>query len=368
MIHATEFAQHCDVRFVLRILFASFAGFSGVSFGFVALASALAGYISGRIRTSQKVQRANFELKQIAMLRAIVENLPDLIYVKDIEGHFQLVNQGAADAYGARAISDVIGKTDFDFFPREMAERFRKDERNILATGVPLLCQEEYIGSSDGQECWVLTTKAPFRNAEDQIIGIVGISRSITSLKRVESELRTAQENLQFKAAHDSLTGLLNRGASLELLDREIARRARQNAPFGVLLGDLDRFKSINDEHGHLVGDQVLCEVARRLVHSVRPFDVVGRFGGEEFLIVLSDCGPDNVRSRSEQIREVVAAAPVDTAIGPMSVTISIGVLVVHRHEIVTAEDILREVDAALYSAKASGRNRCGYHISRLSQ
>jgi diguanylate cyclase (GGDEF)-like protein len=126
-----------------------------------------------------------------------------------------------------------------------------------------------------------------------------------------------------------------------------------------VLLADLDHFKRVNDTHGHPVGDEVLCEVARRLLSSVRSYDFVGRYGGEEFLVVLNNCDIENAMERAETLREAVANTPVSTAVGMVPVTASVGVLTSRQWRTPPAEDILREVDAALYAAKAAGRNCC---------
>jgi diguanylate cyclase (GGDEF)-like protein len=124
-----------------------------------------------------------------------------------------------------------------------------------------------------------------------------------------------------------------------------------------LLLGDLDHFKKINDNYGHLVGDQVLREVARRLLLSVRSYDFVGRYGGEEFLVVLNNCRPDFAFGRAEEIRKIIATRPIQTDAGAVGVTMSLGLLLSvdwgHR----PADELLREVDMALYAAKSAGRN-----------
>jgi two-component system, cell cycle response regulator len=123
------------------------------------------------------------------------------------------------------------------------------------------------------------------------------------------------------------------------------------------LLGDLDHFKSVNDTHGHLVGDQVLREVARRLLLSVRSYDFVGRYGGEEFLIVLNNCRPDSAMARAEEIRKIISTRPIQTDAGLLGITMSLGVLLSSDWGRRPADELLREVDAALYAAKTAGRN-----------
>ena len=175
---------------------------------------------------------------------------------------------------------------------------------------------------------------------------------------QLEDRLVEAHETMRFKATHDHLTFLLNRGAIVELLERELVRTLREKGCTIVILGDLDHFKSVNDTYGHLVGDEALREAARRLLGSVRSYDFVGRYGGEEFLLVLNNCDTSQALVRAEEIRKAVAGFPIQTARGPLSVTMSMGVLSSRDWNQHSPAEILSEVDAALYRAKASGRNR----------
>ena len=143
----------------------------------------------------------------------------------------------------------------------------------------------------------------------------------------------------------------------MELLNRELTRSQRESGCTAVLLCDIDHFKSVNDTHGHPVGDEALREVARRLLASVRSYDFVGRYGGEEFLVVLNNCDPAFVLSRAEQMRQAIAGREVITDGGPLALTISIGVLRSVDWLNLPAAACLAEVDVALYAAKAAGRN-----------
>jgi diguanylate cyclase (GGDEF)-like protein/PAS domain S-box-containing protein len=296
---------------------------------------------------------------ELAMLRAVLASVPDLIYVKNKKSHFLLANQGTADIMGAASESELVGKSDFDYYDSEIAAGFYQDEQRIIATGRPLVSQDEHIEEPNGQTRYILTTKVPLRNAEGEIVGIIGIGRDITPLKETEGELKRARENLHYRATHDSLTALLNREAILDMLDRELARSQRERAPISVLLADLDHYKNVNDMYGHPVGDQVLREIARRFVHAVRGYDLVGRYGGEEFLLILGGCSATEAMARADQLRQSIEASPVATSCGSIPVTISIGVLPAQEWAYPPVEDVLREVDVALYRAKADGRNCC---------
>jgi diguanylate cyclase (GGDEF)-like protein/PAS domain S-box-containing protein len=300
----------------------------------------------------------NTVLGELAMLRAIVASLPDAIYVKDADSRFLLANQATAKNMGAASGNDLLGKTDFEFFPRELAAAFYEDEQRVLESGSAQVSKEEQIKGPEGRTRYMLTTKVPLVDYAGKKVGLVGIGRNITERKAVESELERTRDELAFKAAHDSLTSLLNREAILEWLDRELARSSRENSSFAVLLADVDHFKNINDEHGHPTGDEVLREVAQRLMNSVRVYDLVGRYGSEEFLIVLPNCeGATVALSRAERLRKDISSSPILTEKRPISVTMSIGILATEERSDLTAIDVIHEVDAALYAAKAAGRN-----------
>jgi two-component system cell cycle response regulator len=176
----------------------------------------------------------------------------------------------------------------------------------------------------------------------------------------LQGALVKAHTELQFEAAHDHLTGLWNRGAIMDLLQRETQRTVRIGEPLGVIMADLDHFKRINDSYGHPIGDAVLREVAHRLLASVRNYDYVGRYGGEEFLIVLTACAPADLVATAERMRAFVSEKPVDTDVGPIPVTISIGLAAQQLSglELAKGEELVRTADSALYTAKANGRNR----------
>lgn len=165
------------------------------------------------------------------------------------------------------------------------------------------------------------------------------------------------QQSLRFAATHDFLTNLLNRSEILAALEREAARGGRDGKPATIILCDIDHFKRINDTLGHATGDEVLKEVARRLKTDLRPYDVVGRYGGEEFLLILPGCNLINGAKRAEEIRKLVCAHPIKTPFGTSSATISVGVTV-GCDDKRSVCDLLREADVSLYAAKKNGRNR----------
>jgi two-component system cell cycle response regulator len=176
---------------------------------------------------------------------------------------------------------------------------------------------------------------------------------------RLEDKLVDAREEMRYRATHDPLTLLWNRGAILSHARDEMFRTHREGSQFALLICDVDHFKRINDVNGHLMGDAVLRDIAEVLTHSIRPDDFVGRYGGEEFLLVLKDCGPESLLRRGEQIRHNVASHPFPVHSERLSLSISIGAVSVDEEVCGdNLEALLSRADAALYRAKLEGRNR----------
>ena len=176
---------------------------------------------------------------------------------------------------------------------------------------------------------------------------------------QLEDNLVEAREAMLYRATHDALTSLLNRGTIVELLGHELTRTQRENGCTIAVLGDLDHFKLVNDTHGHMVGDEVLREVAKRLLGSVRSYDFVGRYGGEEFLLVINNCDATKSLERAEEIRAAVCRSPIVTSRGPLPISVSVGVIASCGRRFESVEEFLCEVDRALYNAKSAGRNCC---------
>lgn len=177
----------------------------------------------------------------------------------------------------------------------------------------------------------------------------------------LQQELLAGRAQIESLAAHDFLTGLWNRRWILERLDQELIRTRRELEPLGVIMMDLDHFKQINDTYGHTQGDQVLQETAKRLTDTVRPYDCVGRYGGEEFLLVVANCNLEKSLSLAERLRLAVSAEPVKIAGGSIRVNGSFGVAAAGLHKAADAKCLIEAADRALYRAKKLGRNRVEY-------
>jgi two-component system cell cycle response regulator len=188
----------------------------------------------------------------------------------------------------------------------------------------------------------------------------------------LEDKLVESREAMRYKATHDALTSIWNRGTVLTQIQAELKLSQESKSFTSLLLCDVDHFKQVNDTYGHLVGDEVLREISSRLSSCVRTGDLVGRYGGEEFLILLKDCGQtrlprpgqgplvhDTFLHRAEQIREAVRSNPFSTQAGQLSMSVSIGAITIDPvAAAMPVETLLARADEALYRAKAAGRDR----------
>jgi two-component system cell cycle response regulator len=182
--------------------------------------------------------------------------------------------------------------------------------------------------------------------------------RAGTRLVELQAELFTAREALREQATRDWLTKLWNRSSIYEILTRELARSERDVCPVSVALLDLDHFKTINDTLGHHAGDIVLRETAVRMTESVRQYDSIGRYGGEEFLLVLPGCELSGAVSQAERLCGRIANKPIAIGSSESRLTVSIGVTTSLPGQGATAEALIGRADEALYQAKRKGRNR----------
>jgi diguanylate cyclase (GGDEF)-like protein len=190
------------------------------------------------------------------------------------------------------------------------------------------------------------------------IVSSVLSRRQMEQIERDRSLLQQSEERLQALAVRDSLSGLFNRRYMEETLEREISRALREKRCLGVIMADMDGFKLINDSFGHALGDAVLCRVANILARHTRKSDVVCRFGGDEFILILPECALEDAVLRAQSLRRMVEEASFlfDSAdVGRVTLSMGVSALPEHGAE---AADLLRAADRALYIAKRDGRNR----------
>jgi two-component system cell cycle response regulator len=182
--------------------------------------------------------------------------------------------------------------------------------------------------------------------------------RAGTRIIDLQRELVAAREALREQATKDFLTRIWNRSSILDIFQRELSRGARENRPVGVVLADLDHFKMVNDTHGHFAGDAVLREFARRMQGATRSYDAVGRYGGEEFLIILPGCDPTCTANQAERMRAALANDAMSINEKPHLITCSFGATCWRPGTDPSADSLIRVADNALYMAKGQGRDR----------
>lgn len=236
----------------------------------------------------------------------------------------------------------------------ELCRRIRslesREYRYIILLTARVQKEDVVAGLEAGADDYI--TK-PFDKQELQVRLRAG--RRIVDL---QEQLLSAQEILREQAIHDPLTGLLNRRAIVDHLESEISRAQRENIPFSLVMLDLDHFKSVNDTFGHMAGDAVLRQTAIRMTQVLRDYDSVGRYGGEEFLLIMPNCDTETATKLAERIRERIASNRMDTSEGMINVNASLGVVSIPAGRVIAADQVIAAADAALYRAKAAGRNR----------
>jgi len=181
---------------------------------------------------------------------------------------------------------------------------------------------------------------------------------------RLQDQLVAARKAVETRASCDALTGVANRATALGELEREVARARRENESVAMLITDVDHFKRVNDQFGHPVGDIVLREIAVRMSRIVRPYDVLGRYGGEEFICVMPRCDRAGAVAAAERVVELISRDPIGLPTGPLRVTVSIGVSASGMETPYDVEKLIQAADAALYRAKHAGRNRVEVDLS----
>jgi len=252
---------------------------------------------------------------------------------------------------------DVPERLGHEFFTQRLHpddyERVMDNMRRHLEGKSPAYESSYRIQTTEGGWIWFYDRgKVAQRDETGAPELVTGIVFDITEQKHMEELLERQNQRLLEMSNTDFLTNLYNRRALFEKLDYEISRSARNKQAVSVLLLDIDHFKQINDTHGHLTGDQVLSGVAGVIKKSVRMTDIVGRYGGEEFLVVFPECSLNNGLTIAEKIRQNIQTSEF---VPGLRVTVS-GGLVEFKNE--TIDELVERADIYLYQAKRGGRNR----------
>jgi diguanylate cyclase (GGDEF)-like protein/PAS domain S-box-containing protein len=307
-------------------------------------------------KQAEEALRENQELFSLFM-----KHSPIYAFIKEVTPTASRVLQASENYEQMIGIPgrDMMGKTMEELFPAESAAKFTADDRAVISNGQVLKLDEELNGRN------YTTIKFPIVQGDKTLLA--GYTIDITERKLAEKEIETA--NIELKAslireqrlAHtDMLTGVNNRRNLYEIAVHELDIAMRYHQPLSLMMFDLDHFKKVNDTFGHAVGDQILVQVTQSAVMELRSADSIGRYGGEEFVVLLPMTNAQQAFSLAERIRERVAQSRTATPIGDAFVTLSIGIVEMAQTtgQGETLDDLIRCADRAMYAAKQSGRNR----------
>jgi diguanylate cyclase (GGDEF)-like protein/PAS domain S-box-containing protein len=314
---------------------------------------------------TQRHQRIEQSLRDSRrQLADVIDFLPDALLAIDRDKRVIIWNKAITQITGISPEA-MLGRGDYAYTVPFYGERrpqlmdlvFMPDaelERryaHVTREGDTLTAEGFCNALYDGRGAWILARVAPLRDAAGQVVGAIEIIRDITEHKRLEEDLRQLTRL-------DPLTQLFNRRYFFTQAEQEYQRFRRYHRPMALCMIDIDHFKSVNDRHGHLVGDTVLCAVAQTLYDSLRQVDILARYGGEEFVVLLPETDLQTARASAERLRAAVAERRIETPNGPVSVTLSLGVVAVDNGRSMTLEQLLDAADQMLYRAKQAGRDR----------
>jgi diguanylate cyclase (GGDEF)-like protein/PAS domain S-box-containing protein len=302
----------------------------------------LAGY------TIDITERKRNEIR-LRQYESMIMAMPDAVALVDTQYRYLIVNDEyqrrtglPRDRIQGRTVADLLGES---VFQTQIKERFDR-----CLNGEISQYQAWFDLPVTGRSFFDIRY-APYFDADGRVRGVISSSRDITELKRLEEDLRQLTRL-------DPLTQLFNRRYFFTQAEQEYQRFRRYHRPMALCMVDIDHFKSVNDRYGHLVGDTVLCAVAQTLHDSLRQVDILARYGGEEFVVLLPETDLQTARASAERLRAAVAERRIETANGPVSVTLSLGVVAVDNGRSMTLEQLLDAADQMLYRAKQAGRDR----------
>lgn len=325
------------------------------------------GKLDGRVLRAKQTQNARqADDRQLLVqtnrrYRMLLDSASEGICVVDMAGNISFVNLTGADMLGYRE-AELLGKPFHEtlHYLKPDGAHYPVDEcpkHLALMAGVPCHCTDEMICAKDGRKIYADYTVAPIVENEK-------LCGAVISFKDI-SERKSHEQELAHQATHDALTGLANRTILSDRLDLLIERAKRKNGVVALLLLDLDRFKEINESLGHGAGDQLLRDVADRLAGNMRGSDTVGRMGGDEFIILTEVDEPDDAIPIAQKILGIMSQ-PFELQNQEVYVGVSIGVSLYPKDGI-SAEDLLKHGDAAMYLAKKQGRNTFSFYDGSMN-
>ena len=291
------------------------------------------------------------------------------IGITDVEGNYVIVNPTWCSLMGWT--EEEAKKINIrDLTPTEDQKTSAENFQYLISSKVKSMRKQRRYKRKDGSVFWADLYCSSLFNDEGKVMGILGIFVDIDkqiigeqvqrelyqNLETLNMELSSTNEDLKRLARYDSLTGLYNRRVMEELLTKESSRAFRTRRGYGVAIADIDDFKIVNDTYGHDCGDIILIELANVFQKNIRLTDSVGRWGGEEFLFILTETTADGAYIAMDRIRKAVAAEIFNYQENPIEITVTIGLSFHHGDP--DSKEIVTQADQALYRGKKSGKNK----------
>lgn len=318
-------------------------------------------YAAARDITERKKMEQDLQAER-DFATQIVNNMGQGLTVTNVKGEFEFVNPAYANLFGY-ASEELIGRHPDELSHpddyKDLSSELEKRKKGITST------YEARLKRKDGSIANVLITGVPRKTSTGEFAGTIAVITDLSRQKSIEEELRRTKHSLEKAFAReqelantDTLTGIHNRRSLFEFAERKLAIAIRYKQSLATMMFDIDHFKNVNDTYGHSIGDLILREVTRIVKDELRKADTFGRYGGEEFIVLLPMTSAKQAYSLAERIRHKVASLRVPSEKGEVSITLSIGVVELsHNAREENPEDIFRRADIAMYAAKASGRN-----------
>jgi diguanylate cyclase (GGDEF)-like protein/PAS domain S-box-containing protein len=289
-------------------------------------------------------------------LNTVFGNINDPFNILDRDYRIIKANEAYAKMRG-KSLEQLIGQRCYEVLQNRDSVCEGCVVEKTFGSGKPLI-KEKLLSLPSGIKRWVEIYTYPLFDEEGSVSNIIEYTRDITERKNIEEERSLLLNELRYLSRIDDLTGLLNRRTVIEKLGEEVRRSQRYGSELTLMICDIDYFKKINDTHGHIVGDRILQIIANLFNESLRSTDIIGRYGGDEFLLILPETTIDGAKEIAERIR--LSAEDFELQIeGKQTVkfTISLGIAKFNIDE-EDINDLIKRTDNALYSAKGAGRNR----------
>lgn len=321
--------------------------------------------LQSKIAEPKQTEKAMIEKEEL--LQLVLDNIPHYIFWKDRNSVYLGCNRNFAIIAGLKNPLEIVGKTDYDLpWKKEESDFFRACDARVMETDTPEYHIIEPLLQADGTQSWVNTNKIPLHDAQGNVVGILGTFEDITERQIVEEKIR-------YQAMHDLLTGLPNRTLFNEQLSVSLTQACNSQSMLAVMFLDLDRFSTINDTLGHAVGDRLLQEVAKRLSSCLRQNDILARWGGDEFTLLVSQTSSaEEVTNIAQRILNVLKPAfnleGYSQACRSTSLHISSSIgITLYPQDGEDAETLLRNSAAALHRAKQQGRNNFQFYTAAMN-